>query len=59
MLIKYYELFKSKNHNLNIATIFSYSANEDDKDATGIVDLEEADGAYVDEEHIINTLEKN
>ncbi|MDX4037735.1 type I restriction endonuclease subunit R [Aliarcobacter skirrowii] len=52
MLIKYYELFKSKNHNLKIATIFSYSANEDDKDATGIVDLEEADGAYVDEEHI-------
>lgn len=32
-LIKYYELFKSKNHNLKIATIFSYSTNENDKDA--------------------------
>src|SRR5574344_2405694 len=52
MLIKYYELFKSKNHNLKIATIFSYSANEDDKDATGMIDLDESNGAYVDEEHI-------
>jgi len=32
-LIKYYELFKSKKHNLKIATIFSYWVNEDDKDA--------------------------
>lgn len=52
MLIKYYELFKSKNHNLKIATIFSYSANEEDKDATGEINLDESDGAYVNEEHI-------
>lgn len=52
MLIKYYELFKSKNHNLKIATIFSYSANEEDKDATGEINLDESDGAHVDEEHI-------
>jgi type I restriction enzyme R subunit len=52
MLIKYYELFKSKQHNLKIATIFSYSANEEDKDATGEINLDEADGAHVDEEHI-------
>jgi type I restriction enzyme R subunit len=52
MLIKYYEAFKSKNHNLKIATIFSYSANEDDKDATGEINLDEADGAHIDEEHI-------
>ena len=42
VLIKYYELFKKKKseglHNLNIATIFSYGANEDDKDANGILD---------------------
>ena len=38
MLIKYYELFKKKKHNLKIATIFSYGANEDDKDADGIID---------------------
>ena len=40
-LIKYYELFKKKKasdgHNLRIATIFSYAANEDDKDATGFL----------------------
>lgn len=52
MLIKYYETFKAKNHTLKIATIFSYSANEDDKDANGIYTLDESDGAHVDEEHI-------
>ena len=49
MLMKYYETFKSKQHNLKIATIFSYSANEEDKDANG---LYESDGAHIDEEHI-------
>ena len=52
MLIKYYETFKAKNHTLKIATIFSYSANEDDKDANGIYTLDESDGAHVDEAHI-------
>jgi type I restriction enzyme R subunit len=41
-LTKYYELFKTKReageHNLRIATIFSYTANEDDKDANGLLD---------------------
>jgi type I restriction enzyme R subunit len=45
MLVKYYETFKSKQHNLKIATIFSYSAN-------GIYTIDEVDGAYVDMEHI-------
>lgn len=31
-LIKYYDIFKSKNHGLNIATIFTYAANEEAKD---------------------------
>lgn len=39
MLIKYYELLRRKReegkHNLRIATIFSYAANEEDKDANG------------------------
>ena len=52
MLIKYYESFKSKEHNLKIATIFSYSANEEDKDATGDINLDESDGAHIDEIHI-------
>ena len=52
MLTKYYELFKRKNHNLKIATIFSYSANEEDKDADGSYEVEESDGASVDEAHI-------
>ena len=38
-LAKYYELFKAKKeageHDLKIATIFSYQANEDDEDADG------------------------
>lgn len=38
MLIAYYELFKKKDHNLKIATIFSYWANEEDKEADGNVD---------------------
>jgi len=52
MLVKYYETFKSKQHNLKIATIFSYSANEEDKDANGIYTIDEVDGAYVNMEHI-------
>ena len=52
MLIKYYESFKSKKHNLKIATIFSYGTNEDDKDATGMINLDESDGSHIDEEHI-------
>jgi type I restriction enzyme R subunit len=39
-LITYYDLFKKKKeagkHNLRIATIFSYSMNEEDSDATGL-----------------------
>lgn len=44
-LIEYYNLFHKKKlegqHNLRIATIFSYKANEDDKDAIGFVEDEE------------------
>ena len=40
-LIKYYELFQKKKesgeHNLKIATIFSYATNEDDSDANGFL----------------------
>ncbi|MEO6233050.1 MAG: type I restriction endonuclease subunit R [Ferruginibacter sp.] len=43
-LIKYYDLFKKKKlegkHNLNIATIFSYGANEEDADANGFINFE-------------------
>lgn len=52
MLVKYYEAFKAREHNLKIATIFSYSVNEDDKDANGIYTIDENEGAFVDEEHI-------
>ena len=45
-LIKYYQLFYQKKeageHSLRIATIFSYQANEDDKDAIG--------NAFIDDE---------
>jgi type I restriction enzyme R subunit len=40
-LIKYYDLFHAKkeagHHNLKVATIFSFTANEDDKDANGFI----------------------
>jgi len=55
-LTKYYELFRSKHHDLKIATIFSYSQNEDDKDADGIYD---SDGANIDEGNInLHTRDK-
>lgn len=38
VLIKYYEIFKKKNSKLKIATIFSYSANEDDKNANWLLE---------------------
>ena len=41
MLVKYYDIFQRKKeegrHNLKIATIFSYVANEDDADANGYI----------------------
>ena len=33
-LIKYYDIFKSINHDLNVSAIFSYGANEDYEDKT-------------------------
>ncbi len=40
-LIKYYDIFQKRkeegNHNLRIATIFSYATNEDDADANGFL----------------------
>jgi type I restriction enzyme R subunit len=43
-LIKYYDLFQKKKeegkHNLKIATIFSYEANENDADANGFIPQE-------------------
>jgi len=53
ILTKYYELFRAKKeqgkHNLKVATIFSYSANEDDSDANGIY---ESQDNLVDEKNI-------
>jgi len=37
ILTKYYEAFRAKKHNLKIATIFSYAANEEDADADGLI----------------------
>lgn len=54
-LIKYYDLFQKKKeegkHNLKIATIFSFVANEDDADANGFIPeevsvVEEAPALY-------------
>ena len=44
-LVKYYDLFQEKkeagDHNLRIATIFSYAANEEDPDANGFITIED------------------
>ncbi|MNU48425.1 Type-1 restriction enzyme R protein [compost metagenome] len=54
-LIEYYKLFQQAKidgkHNLNIATIFSYQANEDDQDAMGFVDDE-----FIQEEEVLNLV---
>lgn len=62
VLIKYFELFAKKKqegkHNLKIATIFSYTANEDDKDADGILDEDgEIVGGNVGNPHTRDKLE--
>jgi type I restriction enzyme R subunit len=58
---KYYELFRAKKqagqHDLRVATIFSFAANEDDKDANGLIgdpDLEIKEGAAIN----VHTREK-
>ena len=47
VLVKYYELFRQRKteglHDLKVATIFSFSDNEEDKGATGILDNFEDD----------------
>ncbi|WP_347923346.1 type I restriction endonuclease subunit R [Pontimicrobium sp. SW4] len=52
-LIKYYELFKVKKeegkHDLKVATIFSYKANELDEDANGFIPDEDFEDFRVDE----------
>ena len=47
VLCKYYEAFKRKGHKLKIATIFSYNANEEDKDANGVYEIGEASAEYI------------
>lgn len=45
VLRKYYDAFAARSHNLKIATIFSYQANEEDKDADGMIDEVDIDMA--------------
>ncbi len=58
-LIQYYELFQKRKaegkHNLKIATIFSYTANEEDKGATGDYILEDEEIAIAAEPTIAYT----
>jgi type I restriction enzyme R subunit len=60
-LIKYYDLFQEAKvigrHNLKIATIFSFGANEDDKDANGSIPESNLD--ITDDTHInLHTRDK-
>lgn len=60
-LCKYYEVFRRKSHKLKVATIFSYNANEEDKDADGIIVLEDSisehDAESIVSEHSRDKLE--
>ena len=62
MLIKYYDLFAQKKlawqHNLRIATIFSYGANEDDKWANGMISEDPVEIVGPINEHSRDTLER-
>ncbi len=61
VLAKYYELFKRKQEGadrpLRIATIFSYTANEDDKDANGMLEVDASAEGPVNE-HTRDKLER-
>jgi type I restriction enzyme, R subunit len=62
VLIKYYELFAARKqegkHKLKVATIFSYTANEEDKDADGILDESpEIEGGKVGDPHTRDKLD--
>ena len=64
MLIKYYDLFRKKKdeglHNLSVATIFSYQANEEDKEANGMgtVDIDDDFLEEEPQEANVHTREK-
>ena len=62
VLTKYYEIFKKKQEfserKLRIATIFSYTANEEDKDADGMLDADiDISGGGVVNQHSRDKLE--
>ena len=64
MLIKYYQEFKRKKkqgyHDLKVATIFSYQANEEDSDAVGFIpdeDIDFGDEESSDSKHTRETLD--
>jgi len=58
-LIKYYDLFKAKKeqglHDLKIATIFSYNANQFDEDAVGFVPDEDFENFVAEPQEEYNT----
>lgn len=59
VLQKYYEAFKRKNTRLTVATIFSFKANEDDRDADGMIDEVDIDmtSALPENKHSRDVLE--
>lgn len=58
-LIKYYELFKTKKeagmHDLSVATIFSYQANQLDEDAYGFIPDEDYEDFIAEPESLYDT----
>jgi len=62
MLVKYYEFFRTRKlegkHNLNIATIFTFNANGDDKDANGFIPEDDFNETQPVNKHFRDKLEE-
>ncbi len=62
-LMAYYKLLKDKKeageHNLRIATIFSYQANEDDSDANGFIEIDIPDPGVGDSQGLYQVENKH
>lgn len=58
VLTKYYDLFKSKDHDLKVATIFSYAANEENDQAIGETTFDYSIAAEPQEKYAVYNRDK-
>ena len=58
VLTKYYDLFNSKDHDLKVATIFSYAANEENDQAIGETTFDYSIAAEPQEKYAVYNRDK-